>query len=57
MRVPIRSERDAFWLTVAGALAIGCAVLIGWLTESLVGVLVFVLVLIVAGIAYLRGEP
>lgn len=56
MRMPIRSERDAFRLTVAGAVAIGGAVLIGWLTKPLVGVAVFVLVLIVAGIAYLRAE-
>ncbi|MGP0102908.1 MAG: hypothetical protein ACLPUT_14970 [Solirubrobacteraceae bacterium] len=55
MRVPVRSERDAFRLTVAGVAVVGGAVLIGWLTEPLVGVAVFVLALVIAGIAYLRA--
>ncbi|MGD0452272.1 MAG: hypothetical protein ABSB69_01620 [Solirubrobacteraceae bacterium] len=55
MRVPIRSEPDAFRLTVAGALAVAVAALVGWLTEPLAGVAVFVLVLILAAIAYLRA--
>jgi hypothetical protein len=45
MRMPIRSERDAFRLTLAGAVVIGGAVLIGWLTEPVFGVAVLVLAL------------
>ncbi len=56
MRVPIRSERDAFRFAAIGALITGLAVLVGWLTEPLVGVAVFVAVLLVASIAYLRAE-
>jgi hypothetical protein len=55
MRVPIRSERDAFRLTVAGALAVAAAVLVGWLTEPAAGAGVFVVVLVLAGVAYLRA--
>lgn len=55
MRVPVRSEPDAFRLTIAGALAVAVAVLVGWLTKPLVGAAVFVLVLILAAIAYLRA--
>jgi hypothetical protein len=55
MRVPVRSEPDAFRLTIAGALAVGVAVLVGWLTTPLAGAAVFVLVLILAAIAYLRA--
>jgi hypothetical protein len=53
--MPIRSERDAFRLTAAGAVLVGVTVLIGWLTEAMVGVAVFLLALVLAGIAYLRA--
>lgn len=55
MRVPIRSEREAFRLTLGGAAVIAAAVLIGWLTEAKVGVAVLLLALVLAGIAYLRA--
>ena len=55
MRMPVRSERDAFRLTVAGVVVVGAAVLIGWVTEPVVGVAVLVLILVLAGIAYLRA--
>jgi hypothetical protein len=55
MRIPIRSERDAFRLTLAGVVVIGAAVLIGWLTEAVVGAGVFSLALALAVIAYLRA--
>jgi len=55
MRVPVRSEPDAFLLTVAGALAVAVSVIVGWLTTPLAGAAVFVLVLVVAAIAYLRA--
>ena len=55
MRIPTRSERDAFRLTVVGAVVIAAAVLIGWLTEAVVGVAVFVLALVLAAVAYLRA--
>ncbi len=55
MRVPVRSEGDAFRLTIAGAIAIGAALLLGWLTEPLVGVALLLVVLALAGIAYLRA--
>ncbi len=56
MRVPIRSERDAFRLTVAGVIVVAVAVLIGWLSEPAVGAAVFVLALAIAGVAYLRAS-
>ncbi len=55
MRMPVRSERDAFRLTVAGVVVVGAAVLIGWVTEPMVGVAVLLLILVLAGIAYLRA--
>jgi hypothetical protein len=55
MRMPIRSERDAFRVTIAAAVTIGVALLIGWLITPIVGVALLVLVLILAGIAYLRA--
>jgi hypothetical protein len=55
MRTPIRTEQEAFRLAMAGALAVGLAVLIGWLTEALVGVAVFAVMLAGALIAYLRA--
>jgi len=55
MRLPIRSERDAFRLTLAGAAVVGIAILIGWLTEAVVGAAVFALAFAVGTIAYLRA--
>jgi hypothetical protein len=55
MRVPIRSEREAFRLTLAAAAAIGVAVLIGWLTEAVVGAAVLAAAVAVGAIAYLRA--
>jgi hypothetical protein len=54
MRVPIRSEPDAFRFTVIGAAVIGLSLLIGWLVAPVVGVAVFVLALVVAAVAYVR---
>lgn len=55
MRSPIRSESEAFRLAVATALATGVAILIGSLTEALVGVAAFAVMLLLAVIAYLRA--
>jgi hypothetical protein len=55
MRTPIRSETEAFRLAVAAGLAVGVAVLIGWLTEVAIGVGAFALALAVGLIAYLRA--
>jgi hypothetical protein len=55
MRIPTRSEQEAFRLTIAGVVVIGVSVLIGWLTEPVVGVAVFALALVLAAIAYLRA--
>jgi hypothetical protein len=54
MRNPIRSEADAFRLTVAAVALAVVSVLLGWLLAPLVGVAVFVLVGAVALGAYLR---
>jgi uncharacterized membrane protein len=56
MRTPIRSEREAFLFTFASVAVIGISVLIGWLTEPLVGVAVFALAAVLAAIAYLRAD-
>lgn len=53
MRAPIRSETDAFRVTLGAVLVIGAAVLIGWLTAPLVGVVVLVVACVVAALAYL----
>lgn len=55
MRNPIRSETDAFRLTIAAALLVILSIVIGWLVEPLIGVLVFVLVGAVALVVYLRS--
>jgi hypothetical protein len=55
MRIPIRSEGEAFRLVVGGVLVIGAAVLIGWFTAVWVGVAGFVLACVLAAIAYLRA--
>jgi hypothetical protein len=53
MRAPVRSESDAFWLTLAGAVVIGISVVVGWLTYPLIGVGVFVVAFVVAALTYL----
>lgn len=56
MRVPLRSEPEAYtavWIAVA---VIVVAVLLGWLITPLVGVAVIVVALIVGVVAYLRAE-
>ena len=55
MRTPIRSELEAFRLVIAGALVVGAAVLIGSLTEAVVGAAVFALALALGVIVYLRA--
>jgi len=55
MRTPIRSESEWFRLVVIGALVIGASILIGWLTDAVAGVAVFVLALALGAIAYLRA--
>ena len=54
MRAPIRSESDAFRLTLAGALVLAVSLVIGWLTQPRVGAGVFVLAAAVATVAYVR---
>jgi hypothetical protein len=56
MRIPVRSESEALRLTVAAAAAVGVSILLGWLMTPLVGVAVFVIIMAVAAIAYLRAE-
>jgi hypothetical protein len=53
MRNPIKSETDAFRITVAFALLAGYCVLIGWLTAPLVGGMVFAVIGGLAVTAYL----
>lgn len=55
VRTPITSERDAFWLTVAGVAIIVASLLVGWLLDVWAGVALFVVAVIVAGTAYLRS--
>jgi hypothetical protein len=58
MRVPIRSEREAFRLVAGTAAVVLAAALIGWLTEAVFGAAALGLALLVALIAYLRaGNP
>ena len=56
MRLPVRSETEAFRLVVASVVMIGISVAAGVLTEPLVGAAVFGCVFILAAIAYLRAE-
>ncbi len=53
MRVPIRSESDAFRFALGAAAAIGAAVIVGWLTEPMIGLAVLVIASLIAAIAYL----
>ena len=53
MRVPIRSESDAFRFALGAAAVIGATVVIGWVTQPLIGVAVLVVASLIAAIAYL----
>jgi hypothetical protein len=55
MRAPIRSESDAFRLTLGGGLLVVASFVIGGLTQPLAGVAVFVLGSVLAAMAYLRA--
>jgi hypothetical protein len=55
MRAPIRSEQEAFRFVFATAAVIGASILVGWLTETLVGVAVFAVAVVITGIAYIRA--
>jgi hypothetical protein len=55
MRFPIRSETDAFWLTIATAALAGVAVLIGVITTAVVGVIAFAAMALLALSAYLSS--
>ena len=52
MRTPVRSEADAFWLTIGAATLLAVSVVIGWLSEPLAGVVVFAVVGVAALVAY-----
>jgi hypothetical protein len=56
MRLPVRSETEAFRLAVATAVVVGMAVLIGWLTEPWIGAVVFGCVVVLAASAYARAD-
>lgn len=55
MRFPIRSEADAFRLTIATAVLAGIAVVIALLSNVLVGVVAFAVMALLALGAYLRS--
>lgn len=55
MRSPIRSEPDAFRLSLLTALVVGISVLVGWLTVPLAGLALFALVMLATAIGYLRA--
>lgn len=55
MRIPIRSEFEAYRLVVAAVLSVGVAVLVGWLTEPVIGAAVFAAILVLGVVAYLRA--
>jgi len=55
MRVPVRSEADAFRLVLTGAAAIVACVLAGWLLAPLAGVGLFVVLLAAALVVFLRA--
>lgn len=54
MRPPIRSEADAFWLTMAGIAALAVSTVVGWLVAPVVGVVVFAVICVIAVVAYVR---
>ena len=55
MRLPIRSETEAVRFVFAGGAVIAVSVLLGWLTTPLVGVALFVVLLALGAIAYVRA--
>jgi hypothetical protein len=55
MRFPVRSETDAFRLTVATAVLAGIAVVVGWLSTAVVGAIAFVALALLALSAYLAS--
>lgn len=55
MRLPIRSETEAFQLAVGGALAIVVSLLLGWLVAPALGAVVFAVTLVATLAAYLRA--
>jgi hypothetical protein len=55
MRFPIRSETDAFRLTIGAAALVGIAVLIAWLSTALVGVVAFAALALLALSVYLAS--
>lgn len=62
MRLPVRSERDAFRASYAAAALVGLCVLVGYLTVSLAGLLLFFAVLLALSVRWLassdpRGRP
>lgn len=58
MRNPVRSESEAFRLTIGGVVTLVVSALLGWLLAPAVGVAALVVVLVVALVAYLRaGDP
>ena len=52
-RNPIRSETDAFRVTIAGAAIMIVGVLVGWLVDPLAGVIVFAVVALLALALYM----
>jgi uncharacterized membrane protein len=56
MRLPVRSESEAFRLAIASAAVIGLSVLIGWLTEPVIGAVLFGCIVVLAAVAYVRAE-
>jgi hypothetical protein len=58
VRIPVRSETDAFWFVVVSAVVIGIALLVGYLAAPVVGVAVFAVIVLLALIWDLAlGEP
>jgi hypothetical protein len=55
VRIPIRSEAEAFRLALMVAVVAGTAVLIGWATEAVIGAGAFALALAAGAITYLRA--
>lgn len=53
-RNPIRSETDAFWVAMTGIGLIAVSVLIGWLSTPIAGIAAFVVLALLATVAYLR---
>jgi hypothetical protein len=54
LRNPIRSETDAFRITIASAFLIAAAALVGWLTAAWVGAAAFLIAALAAGVVVLH---